>query len=144
MSFTQLQAQASAARPITGDLTGEALAQYARNPRVTEAEKVEEASRQFEAVLVRQILSAARKTVIHSGLESESAVTGIYQDMINSQLSDAITGAGGLGLARSLQLQVGRPTQEKEKESDSEPAAPLGDPRSMRGITHDGYQVRHD
>ncbi|MGE3309190.1 MAG: rod-binding protein [Limisphaerales bacterium] len=156
MSLTHVHPQLPATRPPSGDLTGEALAEYARNPRVSQSEKVAEASRQFEAVLVRQILSAARKTVIHSGLENESAAHGIYQDMINSQLADAITGAGGLGLARSLQVQVGRPARELEAESeagkqtgtqkatDFTPTAPLGDLRSVTGFTHDGYQVRHD
>lgn len=127
-------------RPVEGDFSGEALQRYARNPNVTESEKVAEASRQFEAVLLRQILSAARKTVIRSDLEKESAATDIYHDMINSQLADAITGAGGLGLARSLQLQVKRPSQPM----DEKETVPEGDLRSVTGFTHDGFRARHD
>jgi flagellar protein FlgJ len=138
MSFTAIQA--SDIRPITGDLTGEGLARFARNPKVSESDKIAEASRQFEAVLLRQILSAARKTVIRSGLEQESAASDMYQDMINAHLADAITGAGGLGLARSLQLQVNRPSQPL----DEQETVPEGDLRSVTGFTHDGYRARHD
>lgn len=129
-----------AIRPPTGDYSGEQLERYARNPNVTESDKVSEAARQFEAVLVRQILSAARKTVIHSGLEKESATTEIYKDMINSQLAEAITGAGGLGLARSLELQVRRPNQDGDKQE----TAPEGDQRSVNGHLHNGFRARHD
>ena len=138
MSFTAIQAPNI--RPISGDLTGEGLERYARNPHVSESDKIAEASRQFEAVLLRQIISAARKPVIRSGLEQESAASGVYQDMINAHLADAITGAGGLGLARSLQLQVNRPSQPL----DDQETAPEGDLRSVTGFTHDGYRARHD
>jgi flagellar protein FlgJ len=138
MSFTAIQTPNI--RPITGDFSGEGLARFARNPQVSESDKIAEASRQFEAVLLRQILSAARKTVIRSGLEQESAASDMYQDMINAHLADAITGAGGLGLARSLQLQVNRPSQPL----DEQETVPEGDLRSVTGFTHDGYRARHD
>lgn len=138
MSLSALQPPAI--RPTTSDLTGESLERYARNPHVSESDKIAEASRQFEAVLVRQILTAARKTVIHSGLEQESAATDIYQDMINAQLADAITSGGGLGLARSLQLQMKHPPQK----ADEKETVPEGDLRSVTGMTHDGYRARHD
>jgi len=130
----------SAIRPVTGDLSGQSLERYAKNPNVPESEKVAEAARQFEAVLVRQILTAARKTVIQSGLERETAATGIYQDMINAQLAEAITGSGGLGLARSLQVQFHRPTPAE----DVKETVPEGDLRSVTGFTHDGFRARHD
>jgi len=138
MSFTAIQTPNI--RPISGDLTGEGLERYARNPHVSESDKIAEASRQFEAVLLRQILSEARKTVIRSGMEQESSATDVYQDMINAHLADAITGAGGLGLARSLQLQVNRPSQPL----DDQETVPEGDLRSVTGFTHDGFQARHD
>lgn len=73
---------------------------------LSEGEKVAEACRQFEAILLRQILTAARKPVIPSDLNRESATSDIYQDMINNQLADAMSGNGGFGLARSLQVQL--------------------------------------
>lgn len=130
----------SSIRPPSGDFSGEGLERYAKNPNVTESEKIGEAARQFEAVLVRQILSAARKTVIRSGLEQESAATDIYQDMVNAQLAEAITGSGGLGLARSLQVQFHRPS----KAEDEKETVPEGDLRSVTGFTHDGFRARHD
>ncbi len=132
--------QFSGIQPVSSDLTGESLEKYSRNPNVSEADKVTEASRQFEAILVRQILGAARKSVISSGLERESAETGMYQDMVNAQLAEAITQSGGLGLARSLHIQVTRPTHTvNEKET-----VPEGDLRSVPGSSHNAFRARHD
>jgi len=84
------------------------LDRLAANPNIPEQEKVAEVCRQFEAVLLRQILQQARKTVIDSEFNSESATSGIYQDMVTNQLAESISRSGGLGLAQSLQAQLTR------------------------------------
>ncbi len=83
------------------------IERIAENPRLSEPEKVAEAARQFEAMLVRQILTDARKTVIRAGEDDQdSATDSIYQDMINTQLADAISRSGTLGLASALAAQL--------------------------------------
>jgi len=82
------------------------LDRLANNPQLSEEQKVAEVSRQFEAVLLRQILAQAQKTVIKSDFTQDNAVTGVYQDMITSQLADSISRAGTLGLARNLNQQL--------------------------------------
>ena len=84
------------------------LEQLANNHKLSETEKIGELSRQFEAVLLRQILGEAQKTVIKSSLTDESATNGIYQDMISNQLADTISKTGSFGLARSLQAELTR------------------------------------
>jgi flagellar protein FlgJ len=73
---------------------------------VSREEKVREAARQFEAVLLRQILGQARKPVFRSELSKETAASGIYQDMVTAQLAEAMSRGGTLGLARSLETQL--------------------------------------
>ena len=84
------------------------LDQLAGNAKLTERQKVGEACRQLEAVLLRQMLSEARKTVISSGSEDDSAISGVYNDMINNQLADGISRSGAFGLAHSLESQLER------------------------------------
>lgn len=84
------------------------IEQLASNPNVSDADKVAQACRQFEAVFLRQILQEARKTVISSSNSHDSAISGIYGDMINSQLADSISRSGAFGLAKSLQGQLVR------------------------------------
>jgi peptidoglycan hydrolase FlgJ len=83
------------------------IEQLAGNPNVSQRDKVDQACKQFEAVLLRQILGEARKTVISSG-EQDSTVSGIYNDMVTSQLADSISRAGTFGLAKSLESQLER------------------------------------
>jgi Rod binding domain-containing protein len=82
------------------------LESLATNRAIPDKEKVAEVSRQFEAVLLRQILQDIRKPVL--GSEPESTTTSIYSDMINNQLAESISASGEFGLARSLQTQLSR------------------------------------
>lgn len=87
-----------------------ALDQLANNKTLSEPEKVAQVAREFEAVLLRQILAEGRKTVFHSRLQDNSTTAGIYQDMITRQLADGISRSGGFGLARSLEKQLAHQT----------------------------------
>jgi Rod binding domain-containing protein len=78
----------------------------AANPNVTQQQKVEEACRQFEAVLLRKMLGDARKSVLGPASGESANITGIYDDMINNQLADSISRSGSFGLAKSLQSQL--------------------------------------
>lgn len=84
------------------------LDQLASNPKLSEREKTAEACRQFEAVLLRQILGEARKNVLAPSASSNSSVTGIYEDMINNQMADSISRSGSFGLAKNLESQLAR------------------------------------
>lgn len=86
----------------------QSLETLARNPNIPEAEKIAEASRQFESLLLRQILTQARKTVVPSKFNTDSTRSDIYQDMVTAQFADQISRSGAFGLARSLQSQMTR------------------------------------
>ena len=81
------------------------LEALAGNRNISDADKVAEVSRQFEAVLLRQILADVRKSVLIPA-EGDATTTGIYADMINNQLADSISRSGGFGLAKSLSGQL--------------------------------------
>jgi Rod binding domain-containing protein len=84
------------------------LDQLARNPNLSEADKIREVSRQFEAVLLRQILQNARKTIVPSKFNPDSAQNSIYQDLVTSQLADHISQSGTFGLADVVREQLTR------------------------------------
>lgn len=92
------------------------LEKLAKNPRLSEQEKTGEAARQFEAVLLRQILTDATKTLFKSAANPESSSDGIYQDMITNNLADQISRSGGFGLSRVLAKQL-----QHELKTDSPP-----------------------
>jgi Rod binding domain-containing protein len=80
-----------------------------RHPGLTRAQKVREASRQFEAVLVRQILQDAQKPLIASRFHSSSFAQSVYQDLVSAQLAEDISRSGALGLSRLVERQLDRP-----------------------------------
>jgi Rod binding domain-containing protein len=108
--------------PYASPEAGLPLEQLAKSPKLSEEQKIGELSRQFEAVLLRQVLQHAQKTVIKSSLTEESATSGIYQDMVTNQLAESISKSGSFGLARSLQAELTRQlTTNKPKEEKLEP-----------------------
>src|ERR1019366_7068893 len=82
------------------------LESLAGNSALTEDQKIGEASRQFEAVLVRQFLTESQKPVIQSEFTDNSTASGIYQDLITNQLADSLSRGGGIGLAKVFQRQL--------------------------------------
>ena len=90
---------------LTTPASGVPLDPLAANPHRPESEKIAEAARQFEAVLLRQILASARRTVIASDLNPPSTASDVYNDMINDILATAISQTGAFGLANALQAQ---------------------------------------
>lgn len=92
------------------DLPPERLAS---STALTEQQKIAEASRQFEALLLRQILQSAQKTTLPSEFSDNSTAAGIYQDMITNQLAEAISKSGALGLASIFERQLERQSSRK-------------------------------
>ncbi|MBM3879969.1 MAG: hypothetical protein FJ387_09655 [Verrucomicrobia bacterium] len=84
------------------------LDRLATSSAVPHAQKVQELSRQFEAVLLRQVLRDSQKTLFPSEWTSPSTAKDIYQDMIADQLAEAISHAGSFGVARNLGRQLTR------------------------------------
>lgn len=85
--------------------------QLAGNTQLTKQEKISEAGRQFEAVLLRQILESGQKTVIKSKYGDNSASASIYRDQITSQLATSISKAGTFGFAKTFSQQLNRPAE---------------------------------
>ncbi len=81
--------------------------QLAGDANLSPAQKIAEGARLFEALLLRQILQESQKTVIQSKFADNSTSAGIYRDMITNQLAESISKSGSLGLAKSLEQQLG-------------------------------------
>lgn len=83
-----------------------AMESLAGNQTLSKDQKIAEASRQFEAILLRQFLSESQKTVFKSEFSDNSAAAGIYQDMITNQLADSLSQGKGFGLAEVFVKQL--------------------------------------
>jgi Rod binding domain-containing protein len=83
------------------------LERLVNSKQVSEQDKVGEACRQFEAVLLRQILSQAQKPLFKSSLfPSGGTANAIYEDMVTQQLADRISEGGTFGFASVLKREM--------------------------------------
>jgi peptidoglycan hydrolase FlgJ len=83
------------------------LERLAASSQLSQKDKIGEVSRQFEAVLLRQILSQAQKPMFKSSLMAADGTTNaIYQDMVTQQLADRISQGGTFGFAKVLEQQL--------------------------------------
>ena len=98
------------------------IERLAQDSHLSEAEKVTRLSEQFEALLMRQILQNARKPVIHSYFETQSAPESIYDDMVTNQLAESISRSGSLGLAKTLQQQLAHQLLNRKPDPDDSAA----------------------
>lgn len=85
------------------------LDQMSKDQRVATKDKVGELSRQFESMLLRQILTEAQKIKLDSKKgEGDKTSSSVYQDMVTEQLADSMSQGDGIGLGKSLQVQLSR------------------------------------
>ena len=83
------------------------LERLAQSKEISQEAKIGEVSRQFEAVLLRQILNQAQKPMFKTSLTPGGGSTNaIYQDMITQQLADRISQGGTFGFAKVLEQQL--------------------------------------
>ena len=90
------------------DPTDIPLEKLASSKALSEEQKTSEMTRQFEAVLLRQILNDAQKPAFKSKYAQAGVSNAIYQDQMVNQMADKISSTRTLGLANQLQAQVSR------------------------------------
>lgn len=115
--------------------------QIAGNKALTDDQKIGEATRQFEAVLLRQILESTQKTVIKSKYSEDSTATGIYRDMITSQLADSISKSGSLGLGQTLKHEFTQQTRATKNDSKTESKLSGTEPSEREPLCHSAKQL---
>lgn len=89
--------------------------QLARASSVPEQEKIGQLSKQFEAVLLRQILNDAQKPIAGGGLIKSNSANSIYQDLATAQLAEKISSSGSFGFSQSLEKQLTRQVSHRSK-----------------------------
>ncbi len=65
-----------------------------------------EECRQFEAILVDQMLKSMRKTVPDSGLFPKNMATDMYQEMLDNEMAKQTAAGKGLGIGEQMYKQM--------------------------------------
>jgi flagellar protein FlgJ len=72
-----------------------------------ERAKLKEAAKQFEAIFIRQMLAAARKTSFDDGLFDGQGMD-TFRQMQDERFADIASQTGALGLASMIEAQLAR------------------------------------
>jgi Rod binding domain-containing protein len=78
----------------------------AGNKHLTKQQKIHEASRQFESIMLQQILSEMQKPVVNSEFTDDSTASGIYQDYMTNALAQSMSKTDSLGFAKIFEQQL--------------------------------------
>ena len=83
--------------------------------KASEREKLAEAAQQFEAIFLRQMLAAARKTDFGDSLFSSQGLD-TFRQMQDDRFAEIASQTGAIGLASVIEAQMARflPAQPKE------------------------------
>lgn len=71
-----------------------------RAPMAREPDKAADAAKQFEAILLRQILTESMGSLVNGG-----GAGSVYGYMVTDTLADSMSKAGGLGMSEILEAQ---------------------------------------
>jgi Rod binding domain-containing protein len=88
------------------DVSNIPLEELAGDKKLTEQQKIGEASRQFEVIMLQQILSETQKPVITSEFTDDSTAAGIYQDYMTHALAESMSKSSAFGLAKIFERQL--------------------------------------
>ena len=107
--MSPLSAVSSVNRPLAGSALSSVDAGGA--PAKASPADLQKASRQFEAILVRQMIGPAIEPMMTGGSlggkeDSGSGGGGVYAYMLTDVLSNSITQGGGLGLSAVISRQL--------------------------------------
>jgi Rod binding domain-containing protein len=76
-------------------------------PRIkTEEAKIDEVSRQFEAVILRNFLKDSLKPVFQTYLNKENSQNSIYRYHLVDSLAESMSEGQALGISNILQMQL--------------------------------------
>lgn len=83
-------------------------------PKTSEREQLSSASKQFEAIFLRQMLAAARKTEFGSDMFGGEGLD-TFRQMQDEQFADIAAQTGSLGLASMIEAQLAQHLPQTEE-----------------------------
>lgn len=103
------------------DASNTPIEELAGNKHLTQQQKIHEASREFEVVMLQQILAETQKPVITSELTDDSTAGDIYQGYISNALAESMSKSGSFGFAKIFEQQLTPHTSGINHQTDATP-----------------------
>jgi len=109
MQVSSINSVAEARRLIATEVNAEGANSTAAASGATQTNRqASVAARQFEAIILRQLLTPAIEPMMSNGLggEGSSSGGGVYGYLVTDVLANSLSQGGGLGLSRMLEKQL--------------------------------------
>lgn len=71
-----------------------------------DTEKLKQVCEDFESIFMNMMFQSMRKTIVDGGLTEKSHERGIYESMLDEELSKSLAADGGIGLADMMYKQL--------------------------------------
>ena len=92
------------------------------SPRKDSPENIADTARQFEGLLIAQMLKSARESS-SSGFGTDDHASDSVVEMAEQQLSSVLSSGGGLGLSRLIVQGLSKPARTAESIAPQSPVA---------------------
>jgi Rod binding domain-containing protein len=103
---------------------------------LTQQQKIHEASRQFESIMLQQILSEMQKPVITSEFTDDSTASDIYQGYITNALAESMSKSSSFGFAKIFEQQLSPHVSKADEKTPTSPEAPSAAKVDSLSATH--------
>ncbi len=84
------------------------------NKKTKDLASLRESSREFEALLLMEMLKSMRKSVPDGGLFEKDTSTEIFRDMLDSETAKAASRGKGLGIGEAMYKQMANLIEKKK------------------------------
>lgn len=115
----------NSATPTPSIFDTQSLSALKQGLRQDDPQALKAAARQFEAVFLQMVMKSMRASVPQDGM-FDSDQTRFYQELLDSQMAQVLSGKGGTGLAAMIERQLSRP--EAAAQPGPEGGMPLSSP----------------
>lgn len=84
------------------------IAERTKNGKQLSETEIREVGRQFESLLLHQLLSTMRRSIPDSGLFGDSSAKDIYEDLFDQHIAEAVAQGGQTGIAETVVEELRR------------------------------------
>jgi len=111
------------------------IEQLAGNKHLTQQQKIHEASREFEVIMLQQVLSEMQKPVIKSEFTDDSTASDIYQSYISNALAEGMSKSGAFGFAKIFEQQLSPHISKPHPEVSTRPVESSSTHKTIPALT---------
>lgn len=120
----------------TSDDSNVPIEDLAGNKHLTQRQKIHEASREFEVIMLKQVLSEMQKPVITSEFTDDSTASDVYQDYISNALAEGMSKSGAFGFAKIFEQQLSPHTAKSNHASSTLQGENESPHHAISGFSH--------